>query len=292
MIEIRTIRLELQQKKDNLLYADFRVVNKRLKDFLNFINDTPILKREIESIPTSNIQLEEWEKSLWNATDYGFPEEEDQTARMCYDILNRYKGQKLIDISRNFYTTSSTKITDHVQSYLETFVPFLYEYLDKRLINAETLITPIDIIKDTQELVDSETLKKFPEINRRMNNAYRKLYSAETNDDYKGVANICRGIIIDFTSSIFKEEFVPINVKVPQEDNAKDKLKYTYRHFAKKKNSQFKKGREQTILGTWEMIASTVHRKNIQEYEIKECILFTYLIIKAFIDVQQASEEN
>ena len=286
MMEIRTIRLELQQKKENLLYSDFRVADKRLKDFLNLINNTPILSKEIENIPTTNIQWEEWEKSLWNAMDYGFPEKEDQTARMCYDILTRYQGQNLINISHNFHT-SSRKIADHVQTYLETFVPFLYEYLDRRLINIETLITPIDMIQEIQELVEEDTLEKNPEINRRLNDAYKKLYTAETNDDYKGIANICRGIIIDFASSIFKDEFVPTNVEVPQKDNAKDKLKYTYRHFAKKKSSQFKKGRLKTILGTWEMIASTVHRKNIQKPEIKECVLFTYLIIKAFIDVQE-----
>lgn len=291
MMEIRTIRLELQNKKDSLFYVDFRLADKRLCNFLNFIDSTPLLKKEIDKIPETDINWEEWEQSLYNTMDYDFPKEDDLTARMCYDVLNKYSGEKLIKISSNF-RTSTNKINDHVQGYFETFVPLLFEYLDNKLMQAETLITPIDMIQEIQELVDEETLEKNPEINKRLNDAYKKLYTAETNDDFKGIANICRGIIIDFASSIFKDEFVPMNIEVPQEDNAKDKLKYTYRHFAKKKSSQFKKGREQTILGTWEMIASTVHRKNIQESEIKECVLFTYLIIKAFIDVQQESTEN
>jgi hypothetical protein len=46
------------------------------------------------------------------------------------------------------------------------------------------------------------------------------------------------------------------------------------------------------IFGTWDMIASAIHRKNIKKLEIKECVLFTYFIIKAFIDVQEESTEN
>jgi hypothetical protein len=290
-MEIRTIRLELQNKKDSLFYVDFRLADKRLSNFLNFIDTTPLLKKEIDKIPETDINWEEWEQSLWHTTDYGFPKENDLTARMCYDVLKRYSGKNLINISSNFYR-GTNKINDYIQGYFETFVPLLFEYLDNKLTQAETLISPIDMIKEIQELVEEETLEKNPEINKRLNNAYKKLYTAETNDDYKGIANICRGIITDFASSIFKKEFLPENTEIPKGDNAKDKLKYTYRYLAKNKGSQYKKGREQIILGTWEMIASTVHRKNIQESEIKECVLFTYLIIKAFIDVQQESTEN
>jgi hypothetical protein len=148
------------------------------------------------------------------------------------------------------------------------------------------------MVKEIKDSVYEDTLESYPDIHKRLNEVYKKLYTADTNDDYKGIANICRSIIIDFASSIFKEEFVPENKDIPQSDNAKDKLKYTYSHFAKKKNSQYQRARVQMIFGTWDMIASAIHRKNIKKLEIKECVLFTYFIIKAFIDVQEESTEN
>lgn len=281
MMEIRAIRLELQQKKNTLLYADHTVADKRLTDFLNFLDKNAIINQILTKLPETNIKWDEWEQSLWRAMDYGFPEEEDKTARMCYDVLKRYKGQSLINIASNFHT-NSYNITDLEQKYFETFVPFLFEYLDKKLLEAETLISPTDIVDEIQGIVDETTLEKYPEIHKRLVDVYKKLYIAETNDDYRGIANICRSIIIDFANNIFKESYLPANIPSPQEDNAKDKLKYTYRHFSKKKNTQYQKAKESIILEAWNLVSACVHRKNIQESEIKECVLFTYLIINNF----------
>jgi hypothetical protein len=285
-MEIRSIRLELQQKKDTLLYADHTVADKRLTDFLNFLDTNPLISKILIKLPATNINWEEWEQNLWSAMDYGFPEEEDLTARMCYDVLKRYRGQSLINIAVNFHT-GSNNITDHEQKYFETFVPFLFEYLDKKLSEAETLISPTDMVNEIQEIVDETTLEKYPDIHTRLIEVYKKLYVAETNDDYRGIASICRGIITDFASIIFDPTYLPPNTPAPQEDNAKDKLKYTYRHFAKKKKTQYQDAKLSIILETWNLVCACVHRKNIQTSEIKECVLFTYLIINTFIHVSE-----
>lgn len=291
MMEIRIIRLELQQKKESLLNTDFRIADKRLSDFLNFINQNPILLRIVSKLPKPNIDWVQWEGKLWNATDYQFPEGEVETAGMCYEILTRYQGDKLVDISTNFHV-STNNITDHVQKYLETFLPFLYDYLDKRLLEAETIISPIDMIKDIEIFVDENTLTKYPQINIRLKEAYKKLFTAETNDDYIGVSNICRSIIIDFANQIFKNEYLPEGIEIPKGDDAKDKLKYTYKYFNKKKSDNFAEGREKMILGLWQMISANVHRKNISESEIKECVLYTYMLIKAFIEILPKESEK
>jgi len=286
MMEIRSIRLELQQKKNTLLYADHTVADKRLTDFLNFLDTNPLISKILIKLPATNINWEEWEQNLWSAMDYGFPEEENLTARMCYDVLKRYRGRSLINIAVNFHT-GSNNITDHEQKYFETFVPFLFEYLDKKLSEAETLISPTDMVNEIQEIVDETTLEKYPDIHKRLIEVYKKLYVAETNDDYRGIANICRSIITDFASIIFDPTYLPPNTPALQEDNAKDKLKYTYRHFAKKKKTQYQDAKQSIILETWNLVCACVHRKNIQTSEIKECVLFTYLIINTLIHVSE-----
>jgi len=284
-MEIRLIRLELQEKKEDLLNADSALADKRLSDFLNFINKNPVLNKLATKLPTPNMDWDKWKAGLWNALDYQLPEDEIETAGMCYEILKRYRGNDLIQIAVNFHVNSRS-VTDHIQKYLETFVPFVFQYFDKKLLEAETLISPVDVVREIEEIVDEKTIEKYPDTNKRLREAYKKLFNAETNDDYKGIANICRGILIDFANEVFKDSYIPEKVEALKGDDAKDKLKYTYRYFSKKKNASYVKGRENTIIGCWQMVSACVHRKDIKEYEIKECVLFTYLIIKAIIDVQ------
>lgn len=282
MMEIRLIRKQLQTRKDELLSVNFALAEKRLADFLNYINNNQLISNIISKLPNYTNDWDKWESSLWNSMDYEIPEDEALATKMCFDVLVRYKG-KVQDISLNF-NHSSRNITDHIQAYFETFVPFLYEYLDNELQEMETIVSPIDMIKESQELVDDKTSENFPDINLRLMELYKKLFTAETSDDFVGIANSCRTIIIDFASQTYRAEYKPKEQEEPKGDDAKHKLTYTYKFLHNGYSKTYIEGKNHIINGIWKVISSLVHRKKIQKREIKECVLLTYLLINTFIE--------
>lgn len=287
MQEIRLLRKKLQTKKSELVSSTSETADRNLKNFLGLVQTDQILSKVINKVDIGKYDWEAWEVSLnggglGGRADYDIPVEDDKSARFCYELLDKYKDS-VWAIAHNFYP-GTNNITDHIRKFLDIFVPPLYNYLDEQLQEAEIMISPVDIAKDIMESVDKN--EDYQAVAPRLNEAYKKLYVAKTNDDYIAISNICRSVLIDFATQIYKVEYLPQKVEFPKGDDAKTKLKYTYKALQKDKHSNFETGREKMIDGVWQMISSNVHRKNILKSEIKECVLLTYLTIRTFIELK------
>ncbi len=281
MMEIRYIRKNLQSKKEELLSAKYQLAEKRLSDFIEYCKGNQIISKIISELPNIEIDFEKWEAELWGASDYGIPDDYSEAASYCWEIITKYRGRS-VNIAQNFHV-SSNKITDHVQEYFESFVPFIYDYIDNKLIELEEIISPLDMVSEVHALVNTGLSENYPEIQKRLNDVYKRLYISESNDEYVGIANSCRLIIIDFATLIYKSEYLPSNAEVPKNDDAKVKLKYTYRNSNSGISKSILEGREKFIDSIWQIVSSSVHRKNIHKEEIKEVVLLTYLLLSSFI---------
>ena len=283
MKEIRLIRSKFQRRKETVLFSDLETSKKNLNDFLKFIYDNPIIENIISKIPTTNIDWKLWEQSLWNSLDYNLPEEEAEATRMCFDVLEKYKNN-LIGISHNF-RTSSNSIVEHINKFFEVFIPPLYNFIDEKLQEYEFLITPVDMVDEIKEIVDEECIKNYPEISNSLNNAYKTFSDASNNEEFQNVANSCRTALINFANSIFKEEFLPAEIKGLKKDDAKDKLKYTFRFLYSNKDSKFCEISENFIKITWDFVNVLVHKKNSNRNDSRNCILYTYILISTILSM-------
>ena len=250
MIEIRLIRSKLQRRKETVLFSDTETSKKNLSDFLNYIKKTPIINNLILRLPATTIDWPVWEKSLWNSMDYDLPEDELESARMCFDILEKYKNN-LIGISFNFHT-SSNSVTDHINKFFQVFIPPLYNYIDEKLQEYEFIITPADMIEDIREIIDEECIKKYPETNISLNNAYKIFSDANNNEEFQNVANSCRTALLNFANSIFKNEHLPDNSIDLKAGDAKDKIKYSFRFLYGNKNDKYCEISEKLIKNIWD----------------------------------------
>lgn len=289
MQEIRLLRKKLQIKKSELISSTYETADRNLKNFLSLIQSDPILSKIINKVDIGVYDWASWELSLRGGglggrSEYDIPVDDDKAAKFCYELLDKHKDS-VWGIASNFYP-GTNNITDHVHKFLNIFVPPLYIFLDEQLQEAEVMISPLDIVKDIMEITDRND--EHQTVVLRLNDAYKKLYVAKANDDYMAISNICRSVLIDFASQVYKVEYLPENEEPPKEDDAKAKLKYTYRVLQKDKNSNFETGRFKMIDGLWQMVSSNVHRKNILKSEIEECVLLTYLTIKIFIEIKHS----
>ena len=161
-----------------------------------------------------------------------------------------------------------------------------YNFIDEKLQEYEFLITPIDMIEEIREFVDEECTKAYPETYNSLNNAYKTFSSANNNEEFQNVANSCRIALINFSNSIFKKEYISDNSIDLKEDNAKDKLKYSFRSFYKDKNSKFCEISEKFIQNTWDFVSIMVHKKNSTRIDARNCILYTYILISTILEIK------
>lgn len=282
MRELRLIRSKLQNRKNSLLSTDYSRASNEIRIFIKFIEDDPIIRTILNSLPPSQIDLDLWANNLWGATDIGFPDDEAERASMCLAILKKFRSSNdLVQISHNFHV-STNNITQHVQAYLETIVPPLYQYIDEKLIEKETMITPVDIAEEMQSLVDNQIGPKFPATHSSLTQAYKNLFTGESPESWSGIANMCRTALINLADEAYISEYLPEGADQPKQDNAKDKLKYTLRYKLKSidEGARYIEARESLIKTSWDFINVVIHRKSKASHDdAKECVLLTYMVV-------------
>jgi len=283
MEEIRLLRKKLQRKKSELMSTSSAVADRNIQSFINFTQTNEIILKIINEIELGHFDWESWEANL-RTSDYQIPIEDDKAARFCFEVLNK-NSKDVWEIAVNFHAGSSNRVVDHIHRYLEIFVPPLFNYLDEKLQEIELMISPSDMVKNMRNTIVG--VKGYEDIETRLTEAYKKLYVANTNDDYNGIANICRALLVDLVNQVFLEQYVPNDIEHPKKDDAKAKLKYTYRALQEDKNSKFVIGRGKIIDGLWDMVSANVHRKTILKEEAEEIVLLTYLVVKTFIELNE-----
>lgn len=300
-MEIREVRTQWQNYRQELSQADYNHADEILARALYFADNTPIVKSVLMKLRMTQIYKEfhadTWLNGRNNAqclgcgqTNLSFSLDEEERAAQSLSVLESARNgfQKgddgLFKIGCTTYGGSSSKLVDIIQSAVDVvFKPF-YSYVDKELRTLETLITPVDIMNQIQSLVDNEASICYPETHKLLIDAYRQLFGSSTissNASWNEVGYKCRDTIIAFSKEVFDPAFMPESEEMPKEDDAGNKLKFTARHYLKgNSGDRYRESVEKIVESNWRFVNSLGHRKDTaKEFDARLGVIYTYLTI-------------
>jgi hypothetical protein len=301
-MEIREVRTQWQNYRQELSRADYNHADEALARALYFADNTPIVRSILMKLRLTQI-YKEFNADVWlngrshagcsgcGQTNLGFSLDEEERAAQILGVLesarDRFaKGDDgLLKIGFTTYGGGSSKLVDSVHSAVDVvFNPF-YSYVDKELRILETLITPVDIMNQIQGLVDSEASVRYPETHKLLVDAYKQLFNLSTRSgdaSWNEVGYKCRDIIIAFSKEVFNPSFVPAGQEMPKEDDAGNKLKWTARRYLKAGDSgdRYRESVEKIVESNWKFVSNLGHRKDTaNEFEARLGVIYTYLTI-------------
>jgi len=299
-MEIRESRSQWQSYRQELMRADYNHADEVLARALYFADNTPIVKNILIKLRLIQIyrdfNAEDWLNGRGMAgcsgcgqTNLGFSLEERGRAAQSLKVLelalNRFKRGEdgLWEIGLTTYGGSSSNIADAVQSAVDTvFNPF-YAYVDKELRIQETLITPVDIMNQIQDIVDTEASIRYPETHKLLVDSYNQLYTLSDKSDnaWNVIGYKCRDAMIAFAKEVFEPAFMPEGQEQPKDDDVKSKLKYTARFYLKQNGfgDRYRGVMEHIAEANWEFINNLGHRKDASELDARLGVIYTYLTI-------------
>lgn len=314
--EIRDLRVKWQNQKQALHKADYNHADEELARALYFADNTPIISNIFQQLRlTSEYQefsAENWLNKRGDAdvmgagqTNLNFSLDDFERAAQCLKVLelavarfnNRQDGLYTVGITT--YGGSSSKLIVRIRSAIEVIFDPFFHYVDSELRSCETLVTPTDIMREVQSLVDSATSTRYPNTHKLLTDTYRQLFNlsaTSTGESWNQVGYNCRHVLIQFASEIFDPSYVPEKNEQPKGDDAKEKLKWTVRYFLRLTNSgnRYREALESIVKANWDFINSLGHRqKSATEYDAHLSVTYTYLTISIVDDViSRTDEEN
>jgi hypothetical protein len=301
-MEIREVRTQWQNCRQELLRADYNHADEALARALYFADNTPIVKSVLMQLRQSQIYKDfdpdKWLNGRSNAgcsgcgqTTLGFSLDEKERAAQSLSVLESARdrfakgGDGLWKIGITTYGGGSSKLVDSVRSAIDVIFNPFYAFLDKELRTLETLITPVDIMNQIQSLVDSEASMHFPETHKLLVNAYGQLFNLSAKSggtSWNEIGYKCRDIIIAFSKEVFDPSFVPDGQEMPKEDDAGNKLKWTARRYLKEEDvgDRYRESVEKIIESNLRFVNVLGHRKNTaNEFDARLGVIYTYLTI-------------
>jgi hypothetical protein len=301
-MEIREVRTQWQNYRQELSRADYNHADEALARALYFADNTPIVKSVLMKLRLTQVyrdfNAESWLNGRSDAgdlgcgqTNLGFSLDEKERATQSLKVLELAKelfakgDDGLWKIGQTTYGGSSSKLVDRIRSAVDVvFNPF-YSYVDKELRTQETLITPLDIMNQIQSLVDTEASIRYPETHKLLVDAYRQLFVSSTKSieaSWNEVGYKCRDVMIAFAKEVFNPAFIPEGQEMPKEDDAGNKLKWAARYYLKAEDSgdRYRESVEKIIESNWRFINSLGHRQNTAtEFDARLAVIYTYLTI-------------
>jgi hypothetical protein len=285
--EIAQTRAKLDELLGNLLESDEDRCISDLTIFYDFLVTDPFTAPIVEELGDYEFNFEEWTGQAMGRRGYRFPPTERDRAAMCLAILN---PANYSDDPRSVWGLSSylhlnrtgiNKIFLDVQAFFETFAKPLFQYVDHRLRERESMVTPSDIMLEVTQVVGESTIKAFPKTVEALQTAYRDLYSASGKVIWRNVGNACRAALIAFADEIYDPSMAPADVPQPKGDDAKQRIVLALRHYwaRKSKRGHYLDALEALIKATWDMAVALVHRKDASANEAKACVMYTYLAV-------------
>jgi hypothetical protein len=300
--EIRELRTQWQTRRQILMRAGFNQADEELARTL-YLADSSALIGSILGRLRATPLYQEFDANDWirhrgpagvigaGRTNLGFSLDEQEMAAQCLKVLEwaveRFHTGKsgLQDIGQTTHTGRSTKIVDYVRGAIETVFDPFYHYVDKELRNQETLVTPTDIMRDVQSLVDSEVSIRCPKTHELLLKAYHQLFTsaaARSGASWNQLGYGCRHILIRFADEVFDPDYVPNGQEQPKGDDAREKLKWTVRHNLKvaKASGQYRESIERIVDANWKFINSVGHREeSATEEDARLAVIYTYLTL-------------
>jgi len=300
-MEIREVRTQWQNYRQELLRADYNHADEALARALYYADNTQIVKSVLMNLRSTktykDFDAENWLNGRGDAgclgcgqTNLGFSLDEKERAAQSLKVLEsanerfRKSEDGLWEIGLTTYGGTSLKIVDAVHSAIDVvFNPF-YSNIDKELRTLETLITPQDIMNQIQSIVDTEAAIRYPQTHKLLVDAYRQLFSLSTKSvdaAWNEIGYKCRDTMITFAKEVFKSTFVPEDQELPKDDDAQSKLKYTSRYYLKAEGlgDGYRDSIEKIIESNWKFINNLGHRRDASEFDARLGVIYTYLTI-------------
>ena len=287
MREVRQTRLKIQRLRDNLFQTDSDRCSSDWQILWDFIHADPFTRDIVAGLKQYSFNFPDWLEKARLTRGYSFPSNERDRAAMCLAILcpaNFASTDDTWDISADLMLekTGSPNIARLIQAFFEAFLTPLYQYIDERLLERESVVTPSDIMLEVTQAVGEPIVNQFPKTVEALQTAYRDLHSASGKVIWQNVGNSCRAALIAFADEIYEPNMLPAGIGKPKGDDAKLKITLALRHhWAKRKSKRgpFLEALEGLIDATWDLVSSLVHRKNANENDAKACVMYTYLAV-------------
>ena len=287
MREVRQTRLKMQRLRDNLFQTDSDRCSSDWEILWDFIHTDPFTRDIVNDLEDYSFDFPDWLEKAGLAHGYSFPSNERDRAAMCLAILcpaNFASTDDTWNISVDLMLekTGSHNTTRLIQAFFEAFLTPLYQYIDERLLERESVVTPSDIMLEITQVVGERMVSQFPKTAQALQAAYRDLYAASGTVIWQNIGNACRAALIAFADEIYVPDMAPAGTTQPKGDDAKQKIISALRHYyadGGRSKGRFHDALENLIEGTWDLASSLVHRKNATETDAKACVMYTYLAV-------------
>lgn len=302
MMEIRELRARWQTYRQNLLRADYNHADEELARALYFADKNPLLASVLAQLRMSNI-YQTFDADAWLAgrgpafvqqsghTNVGFSLDDSERAAQCLKVLElalerfRQSGDGLLSVGETTYGGMGNLMINSIRSAIEVVFDPFHHYVDAELRSRETLLTPLDIVQDIQQLVDTNASVRYPETHKLLLDTYGLLFSltaGSAGEAWNQVGYRCRDVLIRFANEVFDPVYVPEGQAQPQTDNVKEKLKWVARHFLKQAEAgdRYREQIEAIVRTNWDYISTFAHRqKSTTETDARLAVIYTYLTI-------------
>lgn len=287
MKEIAQTRAKLDELLGNLLESDEDRCISDLTIFCDFLATDPFTAPIVEELGDYEFNFAEWAGQAMSRRGYRFPSTERDRAAMCLAILNpaNYADDPLsvwrLSSGLHLNKTGINKLFLDVQAFFETFARPLFQYVDHRLRERESMVTPSDVMLEILEAVGGELPTSFPETCERLQTAYRDLHSATGRIVWANIGNTCRKALDAFAAELYEPSMLPPGGRDPKGGDAKTKIVYALRHHWKRQNKagSYLDALEALVKATWDLVSSLVHREDATGADAKACVMHTYLVV-------------
>lgn len=300
--EIQELLVRWQSCRQALLRAGSNQADEELARALHFADHTPIIAAVLRRLRLSPLYgkfgAETWLSGRNRAaqlgagrTNLGFSLDETERAVQCLRVLElavRHFGEGkdgLRMIGQTIYVGSSNKIIDHIRSAVETVFDPFFQYVDAELRAQASLITPTDIMREIQNLVDNNTSVRYQQTHQLLADAYRLLFtlSAESSTaSWNQIGYSCRQTLVCFAKEVFSPIYVPEGEEQPKGDDARNKLKWTVRYHLKQAGvgDRYREAVEGIVQANWGFVSTVGHRQeSVTEKDARLAVVYTYLTI-------------
>ena len=198
------------------------------------------------------------------------------------------KGKGLIDVEEETGGTFYAKINSYGIDRLEQSIEKIRESEGNSLKH---------IFDETKEFVDVKLKEICPDILEKLNLCYEDLLSNSHHSGSERIAYDCREVLIDFTDTIFNENYLKNDEIKPHRNQTINKLDYTLR--AIKIESKTKRKLLETqieyLLKYFGNLSNFIQKNThpdgfvVTNEDANRCVIYTYLVIA---DVLKLLDKN
>jgi hypothetical protein len=296
-IEIADVRARWQNQRQALIRADYNHADEELARVLYFANHHPLISGILKTLRENSV-YHELEADVWlkehdqeRLGNLGFSLDETercaQSLKMLEWATNKFTNNSygLLILGRVTYGGTSSQYIDRIHSAIENLFDPLYFHIDSELRSLDTLISPMDIVREMQSLVDNEASIQYPETHKLLTDTYKQLFTlnaTSSGTSWYQIGFSCRTVLVKYGNEVFSTSYVPEGQEQPKEDDASNKLKWTTRFLLKSEGAgdRYRESIERIIQANWDFVSNIGHRQeSVSEKDARLAVIYTYMTI-------------